>query len=80
MGAELEQTPLHFAVINGNLEIVTYLVENGADVLVLDEINNLPIDYAIDEADIEIINYFKEYQELSLDRYEKIENLERINV
>ncbi len=49
IGSELEQAPLHLIAISGNIDMVKYLVEHGADILLLDEINNLPIDYAIDE-------------------------------
>src|SRR5690554_384975 len=75
MGAELEQTPLHLAVINGNLDIVKTLVDNGAEIMVLDEINNLPIDYAIDEKDINIIKYFLSKQDVNDTRLQKINKI-----
>ncbi len=38
--------------------MVKFLISKGADYMLLDERNNLPIDYAIDEADVDIIKYF----------------------
>jgi ankyrin repeat protein len=72
LGGELEQTPLHLAVINGNLDIVKYLVDHGAEIMVIDELNNLPIDYAIDEKDVKIIKYFLTKQDVDDTRMEKI--------
>ncbi|MDD3171075.1 MAG: ankyrin repeat domain-containing protein [Bacilli bacterium] len=73
VGASQEQTPLHLAAINGNIEIAKYLVEHGADVVILDEINNLPIDYAIEEKDEKMIRYFMSKQELDQDRRDQID-------
>ena len=57
---EFEQTPLHLAVINGNIDIVELLVENGADVELVDEKNQNALDYAIDEKNEKIFNFLNE--------------------
>ncbi len=36
-------TPLHWAVINKNLDLIFYLVDRGADIKVADESGNLPL-------------------------------------
>lgn len=56
---EFEQTPLHKAVIVGNLDMIKLLVKYGADINLVDEKNQSPLDYAIDEGDQSIINYLK---------------------
>ncbi|MFA7126874.1 MAG: ankyrin repeat domain-containing protein, partial [Bacilli bacterium] len=40
LGAEMEQTPLHLAVCNGKHDISKYLLDHGADIWALDEVNN----------------------------------------
>jgi hypothetical protein len=40
--------------------------------MVIDELNNLPIDYAIDEKDVKIIKYFLTKQDVDDTRMEKI--------
>lgn len=54
---EFEQTPLHKAVIVGNLDLIKLLINSGADPLMVDEKNQSPLDYAKDEGDEKIINY-----------------------
>ena len=56
--SELEQTPLHLAVNTSNLEIIKYLIEQGADMNIVDENRKSVLDYAIDEANINICKYF----------------------
>lgn len=63
------------AVINGNIDIIRYLVDNGAELFLADENNNLPIDYAIDENDLKIIKYFLAKQEVDDSRKEKIKEI-----
>lgn len=57
---EFDQTPLHKAVIVGNLDIIKLLINAGADPLMVDEKNQSPLDYAKDEGDEKIINYLVE--------------------
>ncbi len=75
LGAEQDQTPLHLAVINGNLDIVKYLVNNKADICLVDEKNFDSIDYAVDERDQTILNYFSTKVEISKRRLEEIERI-----
>ena len=56
------QTPLHKAVRSNQLEIVRYLVENGADVNLFDNLSRTPLAAAIDaEARPEIIQILEYY-------------------
>lgn len=59
---EFDQTPLHRAVIGGNIDIIKLLINKGADSLMVDEKNESPLDYAKDEGDLMIINYLIEVQ------------------
>lgn len=54
---EFDQTPLHMAVIVGNMDIIKILIKKGADVFLVDEKNQSPLDYANDEKEEKIINY-----------------------
>lgn len=54
---EFDQTPLHRAVIGGNLDIIKLLIEKGADPFMVDEKNESPLDYAKDEKNLDIVNY-----------------------
>lgn len=74
-GAEFEQTPLHIAVISGNLDLVKLLIDHGADYLMIDEKNNYPIDYAIDEKDVKIINYLLSKQSIDDVRQKQIDKI-----
>ena len=60
---EFDQTPLHRAVIGGNIDIIKLLVDKGADLFMVDEKNESPLDYAKDEKNSIIIDYLKEIQE-----------------
>ncbi|RCK74497.1 MAG: hypothetical protein IGBAC_1445 [Ignavibacteriae bacterium] len=51
-------SPLHIATFRGNIEIVKYLVENGALVDSRDDINLTPFHIAVQEGYREIIEYF----------------------
>lgn len=66
---EFDQTPLHRAVIGGNLDIIKLLIDKGADAFLVDEKNESPLDYAKDEGDITIINYLTKIKERK-DNYE----------
>ena len=57
---EFDQTPLHKAVIMGNLKIVKLLIQKGADPYMVDEKNESPLDYAKDEDNQIIVNYLNE--------------------
>ena len=72
LACEQEQSPLHLAVINGNLEVVKYLIENGADIMIQDELHNYPLDYAIEEKDDKILRYLLTKQEIDDERKRKI--------
>lgn len=54
-------TALHNAVLSDDIDIVTKLVENGADILSEDLENNTPIAYAVVTRSVEILRYFLEY-------------------
>ena len=56
---EFEQTPLHLAVIKGNLDIIKLLINHGADLMLVDEKNLTPLDYAIDEKNEKITKYLQ---------------------
>ena len=56
---EFDQTPLHTAVLTGNLDIIKLLLENGADLSQVDERNLTAIDYAKDEKDEKIIIFLE---------------------
>ena len=53
-----EQTPLHCAVANGHLEIVEFLLENGAKVNVSDEKGWSPLLMAIANDDLDMAKFF----------------------
>ncbi len=57
--SEFEQTPLHKAVITGNLDIIKLLIKSGVDTCLVDEKNQSPLDYAIDEGEQQIISYLQ---------------------
>lgn len=46
---EFGHTPLHIAVINGNLEAAEFLTSNGADITLADEFSLTPLHRAINE-------------------------------
>ncbi|MCP4600108.1 MAG: hypothetical protein GY847_06150 [Proteobacteria bacterium] len=50
-------TPLHFAVRDGNIDVVKYLVENGADINDKGEYSNTPYSRAIDGGHIDIVRF-----------------------
>lgn len=56
------QTPLHKAVRSNQFEIVRYLVENGAEVNLFDNLSRTPLAAAIDtEAAPEIIQILEDF-------------------
>ena len=48
------ETPLHFAVMNSNIEAVTYLLENGANVNVKNKDGITPLHIAVDKKSYDI--------------------------
>ena len=59
----------------GNLDIVKYLVNNNADILLVDEKNFDSIDYAVDERDVNILNYFLTKMEITKKRLDQIDRI-----
>ena len=51
------QTPLHTAALSGNLEVVQFLVENGADAMVKDGANRSLLHSASNSSSRELIEY-----------------------
>ncbi|MEN9916105.1 MAG: hypothetical protein RLY40_37 [Pseudomonadota bacterium] len=51
----LENTPLHFACLKGNLKIVSMLIKAGAKINIKNYISKKPITYAISENHIRIV-------------------------
>ena len=66
------ESPLCYAVKNSKLEMVKILTENGAD---LNHRNGLPVEYSVENRDIQILNYFLETK---LVRQDVIERCEKI--
>ena len=66
---------MHLAVVSGNLDVIKYLVDQGAELFLADENNNLPIDYAIDEKDEKVIKYLLTKQEVDDERKKKIDEI-----
>jgi len=49
------RTPLHFAAAYGHKDVVSYLLENGADPTALDEYSETPADAAAQEGHTDIV-------------------------
>ncbi|MDY2903174.1 MAG: ankyrin repeat domain-containing protein, partial [Bacilli bacterium] len=54
----------------GALPIIKYLIEKGADYNQVDENNLSPIDYALDEQNKEILNYFLDKNFITTEKIE----------
>ena len=51
------KSPLHYTVINENLELLESLVSSGANVNRRDKFNRIPLHYAADKGYLEIVKY-----------------------
>ncbi len=60
MQDSIGNTPLHHAVLNKHLDIVKYLVKNGAALNVQDSIGNTPLHHAALKGHLNIVKYFIE--------------------
>jgi ankyrin repeat protein len=58
-------TALHYAVIEKDMEILTLLLDNGADADVLDNMNRTPLDvahiYSSDNQIVEKLSFLKQH-------------------
>ena len=53
-------TPLHYAVLLNDPEVVRYLLENGADPTIENNSGYLPVDYSTNEYIIALLEKFAE--------------------
>ncbi len=60
-GFPLEHSPLAVAVLNGDLESVKWLVENGADLEASDAFYRTPLLLAAESGRVDIVNYLLEH-------------------
>ena len=63
------QTPLIVAIMNGQLAVVKYLLELGANVNLPDIIRNGPIHYAAENGNIEIMKLLLQHPDIYLFAY-----------
>ena len=59
-GDDENRTPLHDAAINGHLDTVKYLVEQGADKEARDDQNRTPLHLAADNGHLDTVKYLVE--------------------
>lgn len=59
-------TPLHYAAAGGNLSVIVYLIQSGADVLATDHSNWTPMIIALANQNIEAANLLKRWQSLGI--------------
>ncbi len=57
---DLYYTPLHYASLNGSLEVVKYFIENGADSKAKDLFGRTPVHVASLNGSLEVVKYFIE--------------------
>jgi ankyrin repeat protein len=50
-------TPLHYACEGGNLEVVKFLIDSGADVSVAGNDGNTPLHYACEGGNLEVVKF-----------------------
>ena len=54
------KTPLHLAAVNGHLDVVQYLVEQGANKEATDDCNKTPLFVAAKGGHLEVVQYLVE--------------------
>ncbi len=57
---EVGETALHYACIFGNLDVIKYLINSGADVNLKTTAGDTPLFYAVTKNHLHIIKYFVE--------------------
>ncbi|MDR2806579.1 MAG: ankyrin repeat domain-containing protein [Puniceicoccales bacterium] len=72
-----KNTPLHYAVLVGNIEMVKFLVEHGANINITNKKEKTPLDLAEKEQNRTICDYL---EEIIKNKEEIFKNLDRINV
>ena len=69
-------TPLCIAARHGNLEMVKYLMEHGADVIIPDKTGMRPYNYAIEQGNYKMAEYIKSFEPAKLhDLHNKLRDL-----
>ncbi len=57
------RTPLHAAAANGHLEVVKFLIENGADIYLKDKHLKTALDAAVNNSHLEVVQFLKTCEE-----------------
>ena len=58
-------TPLFIAVLKGNLPIIQYLIDNGADPNIPEKSGHTPFMAACSNGHLEIVNYFLQFSSIN---------------
>lgn len=61
-------TPIHYAALNGNFEVVKLLVEANVDINAKDELGNSPAALALGKCHMHIVSYLRSCDGPSLSR------------
>jgi ankyrin repeat protein len=56
-----KRTPLHLAIFTGNIEVIKYLIEQGAKINARDRVDLTPLHHAVYGGDIKIVKYLVEH-------------------